>query len=425
MNDPTALADPTDILPISEVYAPESVEELQSIVKMAAGQRLAVYPIGGGTSLQYGLPAKEQGIGVSLANLSQVIDYPAEDMTITVGAGVTISDLAKTLAANRQRLPLDVPQSHAATLGGVVAANVSGPRRYGRGTMRDHIIGIQAVDARGELFKGGGRVVKNVAGYDFCRLLTGSMGTLGVISQVTLKLSPMVAETRVVACELRKWEQAERLLAALVESATTPVAIELVAGPEWDSLLDEPESADGRVAYLLVGLEGTKVEVEWMERTLADEWASLDTQVSATFSNSGDERFQADELWSRLTEFPTEPAALVLKATTLPSAVTKFADAALQMDAKCSLQSHAGNGVTILRYADYPEEGLSRLLLSKLVPLAAESGGNVTVLSNPTSSESTKQSVWGGIDAPFDLMTAIKNKFDPQNLLNPGRFVYA
>ena len=147
----------TDILPISTMYEPDSVDEVQALVRMAGEQGLAVYPMGGGTSLDYGLPARADGIGISMRKLNQVIDYPSEDMTITVEAGMTMANLAQTLAQNRQRLPIDAPQSERATLGGVIATNFSGPRRYGCGTMRDYVIGIEAVDARGD--RGGARGV--------------------------------------------------------------------------------------------------------------------------------------------------------------------------------------------------------------------------------------------------------------------------
>ena len=420
----TTTTTPTEVLPIDELYQPSSIEDLQSLVRSAVAEQQAIYPIGGGTSLHYGLPAREQGVGISLTKLNRVVDYPSEDMTITVEAGITIAELTRVLATNRQRLPIDIPQAEHATLGGVVATNVSGPRRYGYGTMRDHIIGIEAIDAQGERFKGGGRVVKNVAGYDFCRLLTGSLGTLGIITQITLKLSPMVAESRIVSCPLRDWDHAERLLAAVVVSQTTPTAIEVLAGPAWQSdcesmLARPPASGSSQVGMLLVGFEGTSSEVNGMTETLTDEWSALETSTTILPTE------ETDSMWARLTHFAaSQDVALVLKATTLPSAVSQFAEEAVQSDPTCSLQSHAGNGVTILCYADYPSAGLSRMLLSTLAPLAATSGGNVTILSNPSGAEMTKQAVWGGIGVPFKLMTSIKQKFDPQHRLNPGRFVY-
>ena len=122
------------------------------------------------------------------------------------------------------QLPIDLPDAHRATLGGVIATNTSGARRYANGTMRDYVIGIRAVDGQGITYNGGGRVVKNVAGYDFCKLLTGSLGTLGIISQVTLKVKPIPPCSRFVVCRVRDWTTTERLLAEL---AVSPVP----AGP--------------------------------------------------------------------------------------------------------------------------------------------------------------------------------------------------
>ncbi len=136
-------------------------------------------------------------------------------MTITVESGITMRALTEELARQGQRLPVDVPQAGQATLGGVVASATSGPRRFGHGAIRDFVIGLSAVDGRGVPFKAGGRVVKNVAGYDLCKLLTGSRGALAVITQVTLKLRPVAEATAFVVCDVAEFAQAEPLFAQL------------------------------------------------------------------------------------------------------------------------------------------------------------------------------------------------------------------
>ena len=208
--------------------------------------------MGGQTSLDYGLPAKQQGIGISLSRLTRVVDYPARDMTITVEAGITMAALAEILAQEGQRVPLDIPQPEKATLGGVIATNWSGPLRFGHGTARDYVIGIRAVDGRGTTFNGGGRVVKNVAGYDFCKLLTGSLGTLGIITQVTLKLKPIPRKTAIMIARLQNAAHAERLLEGLVSSRTTPVAIELLVGAAWQDAAELSFLGDAPFGYLAV-----------------------------------------------------------------------------------------------------------------------------------------------------------------------------
>ncbi len=412
---------PVADLPIKTTLSPTNQAELVAVVGEAYAGGSAIYPIGGGTSLDFGLPAKVPGSGLSLEGLNRIVDFPARDMTVTVEAGVTIKALADLLATEGQRLPLEVPRADKATVGGLVATNWNGPRRYGCGTVRDYVIGISAVDGRGMPFKGGGRVVKNVAGYDFCKLLTGSLGTLGVITQVTFKVRPLTEQFTLMACAVQSTRQAEKLLAALVTSATTPAAIELLSGPAWDSepALKTLVGASGpEKLYLVVGLEGSAAEVEWMTGRLHDEWCELGIEAPITIGDAAD-------FWKKLVDFPAVGnSPLVLKASLVPSGVTQFIDALRTLDREASIQSHAGNGVVIARLSAFPKDGLSRALVGNLQPAAAAHHGSLLILSNPSGSEMTHQSVWGGLDVPFSLMSAVKQKFDPKNILNPGRFVY-
>jgi glycolate oxidase FAD binding subunit len=255
-------------------------------------------------------------------------------------------------------------------------------------------------------------------------LLTGSLGTLGVISQVTLRLKPLPEQSALVACCVGDEQTAEKLLPALVSSLTTPVAIELLACPAWDDhpALKTLDNASGRSAsqrlYLVAGLEGTAPEVEFMIRQLSAEWRQQGVAQSLVVGESS-------EFWQRLTEFPAEgDSPLVLKASMVPSGVTPLVAAARKLDPHCSIQAHAGNGTVLIRLSRFPEGGLSRALVGILQPVASAYHGHLVVLSNPGGSEMTHQSVWGGIDAPFDLMTEIKRRFDPKDILNRGRFVY-
>ncbi|MEX2175771.1 MAG: FAD-binding oxidoreductase [Pirellulaceae bacterium] len=411
---------PTDILPIKKTLSPADAGEVASAVRDAFESDTPLYPIGGGTSLDYGLPAKAPGHGLSLAGLNRVIDYPARDMTVTVEAGLTMRALAQLLATEGQRLPIDVPRAERATIGGVIATNWNGPRRFGQGTVRDYVIGISAINGRGMPFKGGGRVVKNVAGYDFCKLLTGSLGTLGVITQVTLKLKPIPDQSALLACSLQSPEQAEQVLSVLVHSEATPVAIELLAGPAWDGdpALQALDRSSPAPLYLVVGLEGTVSEVEYMTRQLASEWQAAGIEGPHIVG-------ETSSLWQRLIEFPAAgESPLVLKASVVPSGVTAIVAAARQLDPQCSIQAHAGSGTVIVKLATFPAQGLSRALVGKLQPVAAAHHGQVVVLSNPSGAEMTHQGVWGALDSPLALMSEVKRRFDPKDILNRGRFVY-
>jgi glycolate oxidase FAD binding subunit len=420
----------TSPLPVSQTHQPTEPLEVARWVAEAYATQTPVYPVGGGTSLDFGLPAKAEGWALSLAGLQKVVDYPARDMTITVEAGVTMRQLADLLAEEGQQLPIDVPDPERATIGGVVATNFNGPRRFGMGAIRDYVIGIHAVDGRGRPFKGGGRVVKNVAGYDFCKLLTGSLGTLGVITHMTLRLRPLAEKSAFLIAEVADltgpdWAGAERQLAALADLPGMPTAVELLVGPAWandPALPAKSETARPDAVgsmYLAVGFEGTASEVDWLCERLATQWRGSGLPEPRRVTDDA-----AHECLQRLAQFPAEPSPLVLKGGVVPSHVTRLMAAARELSPDVSLLAHAGNGTVLARFAQFPAAGLARTVVARLQSLAAIGHGSVSVLSNPGGSEMTHQCVWGGIDAPFDLMTSVKRQFDPRNVLNPGRFVY-
>ncbi len=408
-------------LPLRDTIAPAQQGELVVAVQRAFAEETPVYPIGGGTSLDFGLPAADEGIALQLSGLDRVIDYPARDMTITVEAGMTMTRLAETLAAEGQRLPVDVPDPDRATLGGVIATNTSGPRRYGQGTMRDYVIGISAVDGRGVLFKGGGRVVKNVAGYDFCKLLTGSLGTLGIISQVTLKVRPVPRASRLLATPVNGWNEGRQRLEALASGAARPVAIEWLIGPAWS---DDPalvSAAEGTCGRLVVGLEGTVDEVDWMEQELNRHWDELGAAAWSTIVDDA-----APALWRRLTDFPANPdAPLVVKANVAPSYTTSYLQRLQIIDPDCSVQAHAGSGIIVCRFSPTPPaQGYEQIFPLGLVPEATMGQGSVVVLGGRVTRELPPPAIWGKPTTAWKWMTRVKQQFDPKNLLNRGRFVY-
>jgi glycolate oxidase FAD binding subunit len=393
----------------------ESVDGVSEAIRAAAAEGTPIYPLGGETALDFGLSAKTPGIGLSLASMNRVVDYPARDMTITVESGITMAELARTLAADGQRLPVDAPYADRATLGGVIATNHSGPLRFGHGTIRDYVIGISAVDGLGRPFRGGGRVVKNVAGYDFCKLLVGSLGTLGVITQVTLKVKPLAAARVAVACDVADWDQTEQLLAALVQSRTTPSWIELLAGATWQAAA----AATCGVARLIVGLEGTAAEVRWMHDRLLTEM-----KAAGVAPESLDEG-AAQSVGEQLTAFAAQPGApLAIKAAVRPSSLTQFIALVLEIDPTAWIQAHAGNGIAIVRFGEFSAGDVSRQLIGRLQPAAAASGGNLVVLSCDSTIELTRQARWGSTGDAGTLMRSVKAQFDPGDVLNRGRFVY-
>lgn len=402
-------------LPLTETIAPADEAAVAGAVRDAHRAETSVYPIGGGTGLDYGARPRRPGIGLSLAKLSRVIDYPADDMTITVQAGITMAELANCLSVKGQRLPVDVPQPRRATLGGMVATGASGPRRYAHGTIRDYVIGLRAVDGLGTVFSGGGRVVKNAAGYNLCRLLVGSLGTLGVITQVTLMVRPVPETSALVACELPELEAAERLLAGLVHTKTLPVAIELLAGSTSQHSPAMGPLLRSSAARLMVGFEGSRPEVDWMVRQLEDEWRQQGVLSLTTTRDA-----EAGPLWDWLTEFPAQ-----VQISVRPGATAKTVGRLVDLDPGVAIQAHAGDGVIRVGLPPPMLDRLGELLRSRLRPAVTAAPGRMVVLSCPDGVELTRQDVWGPPGDGATAMQAIKDRFDPKGLLNPGRFSYA
>lgn len=406
------------------------------MVRQAWQDGTPLYPIGGGTQPWRGLRPATAGLGLSLGRLDKFVDYPARDLTITVEAGVTMAALAQRLGAERQRLPIDVACPARATLGGAVAANAAGPRQFRWGSMRDYVLGFRAVDGAGNIFGAGGRVVKNAAGYDLCRLLTGSHGVLGVLVQVTLMVRPMPETSAFVVSELRDVDAAEALLAGLVQTRTLPTAIELLVGPAWKecpALIANcgagvsPASFDaGETSApqgLVVGFEGSRAEVQWMVAELQDQW-----RRSGVASPKVIDGENVDPLWQRLSEGITldssnSPAtALVAKIHSLPSVVVPMVRRLRELDPRVSIQSHAANGIIMARFSVSADE-TAKFVQQLLRPAVHAASGQMLIVSQPSASLD-RDAVLGPEPPGWAVMQSIKNRFDPKGILNRGRFLF-
>jgi glycolate oxidase FAD binding subunit len=403
------------------VVRPGSVTEVGELVRRAAADGQALFPLGGRTMLSVGLPPARPGLGVNLCGLAQVIDYPARDMTITLQAGIGIAQLQALLRGENQRLPVDVPAADRATLGGALAANVSGPRRYGFGTLRDYVIGISTVNDEGHETRAGGRVVKNVAGYDLCKLHIGALGTLGIISQVTLKLRPLPEQTALVALRCGA-DQLGTLLDQLHDSRTRPVAIDVLnarAARPLPPTAGLPEVREGTWA-VIAGFEESGEAVRWQVQQLIKEVSPGKPQGLDVLAGSA-----AAPLWQALTEFRLYPqAVLTFKANLLPHATADFCRRADALAPAPLLQAHAGNGIVLGHVTgDLPLEGAAALL-HELHGLAAASRGNVVVLGCPPTWKATLP-VCGLPRGDAALMRAVKDKLDPRGLFNPGRWRFS
>jgi glycolate oxidase FAD binding subunit len=395
-----------------------SIADLKDLVRQTAAMNRALYPIGGRTMLDLGLPPTRPGIAVALRHLNQVIDYPARDMTITVQAGITLARLQELLAAENQRLPIDVPKAKRATLGGALATNSSGPRRYGFGTLRDYVLGISVINDEGQETKAGSRVVKNVAGYDMCKLYIGSLGSLGIISQATLKLKPRPEEQTVLAqgCTM---EGLRPLLDLLHRSRTRPVCLDVLNQAAAQFAGDTAGRRLPAAAWVaILGFEDNRVAVEWQVRQVTQELAAAGYQGPEIYPGTASE-----PLWRALVDLPAHSqACFAFKANLLPSATAEFCRLAADWPEPVLLQAHAGNGIVHGQTDGSLPLDVVRERLLALQEAAVTARGNLIVTRCPPQWK-TVLPIWGRPRGDGWLMRAIKEKMDPRRIFNPGRFV--
>jgi glycolate oxidase FAD binding subunit len=407
--DSTCCIDGFGPLPIT---VPTSVAELGEVVRQAKQQAMALYPLGGQTQLGLGNPPIKTGQAVDLRTFDQVIDFPARDMTITVQAGITIARLQTLLATEKLRLPIDVPAAKHATLGGIIATNQSGPRRYGFGTLRDYVIGMSAINDEGQEFKAGGRVVKNVAGYDLCKLMVGSLGTLGILTQVTLKLRPVAEEQAMVSVGCGS-DGLASLLDRLHATRTRPICLEVLSRSAADVVFRRARIPLPDAEWTaVVGFEGNEPAVEWQVQQLIGELP----EASALEVRVG---FTAQPLWASLVGDGEETVSF--KASVLPSAVAAFCRAVDREPDRPAIQAHAGNGIVRGRW----KGGLTESRAAELRAAwkkEVENGRGALVVERCPSAWKRSVLVWDALAAGW-LMRVVKGKLDPHRIFNPGRYV--
>lgn len=299
----------------------------------------------------------------------KVVDYPARDMTITVGAALTVGNLRDVLKQENQQLPIDTADD-AMTVGDLVAFDVSGPRQYGYGTLRDYVIGIEASDGNGRVFHAGGRVVKNVAGYDLCRMVIGAQGRLGTLRQLTFKLKPLPVEEHLSVAAFRTFMDLDSALERLNLSSTTPQILDVLNRPAAEKLLPAIDASvastklSGFAAFLVLGFDGSRKACDWQTKRLAEELHG----TAASVTSVG--RPEATTTYCRAaTQFSTESTAgksgWSAKVVTLPSQVVAVLEIAKDFGLRAC--GRAGNGIVYLDADSGLDPGKLREKLTRLV----------------------------------------------------------
>ena len=393
--------DAVDGVAPSFVVEPGSTEEISGLMKFANDQDLAVAPRGGGTTMSLGNPPRELDLILGTTRMDAVVEHVPGDQVVRVQSGIRFGDLQERLAGSDQMLGVDPPEAgDGATVGGIVATNSSGPRRYRYGTIRDLIIGITVVLADGTVAKAGGKVVKNVAGYDLSKLFTGSLGTLGVIAECNFRLHPRPETARTVTVDLPDTASAGAASQAILHAQIVPSAVELL----WD---DETR-------LLTVLIEGIPSGVE--------------AQAEATshiLSPFGEVRTLTDDEAGSSSPPGAGDDGVAVKISAPPAELSGVLDSTLGASSRLGVTSritgHAGTGVTYVGLSGGDEEARAGVV-EELREIWLRRGGSVVVReASPAFKERVE--TWGPIGTRLDLTRRVKEKFDPRGILNPGRFV--
>jgi len=397
---------------------PGTVDEVAAVVAQAAEASIPVVPWGGGSAIGVGVPPARAGLILVLKRLGAVLEHEPGDLTVTAQAGITLAMLQSALRARGQWLALDPADAECATLGGVLAANASGPRRHLYGTARDVVIGVSVVTADGSLVRGGGKVVKNVAGYDLPKLFIGSFGTLGVIVEASLKLRPVPDEERLVAVRFERPAEAGAALRALLASDLIPNAVDLL-----DAASAVAIGLPSNPVTLAIGFDGLGEQVDWQIAELTGVVVPCGGAKPALLSPM---------TWLRLASAARDafdaPAAIMMLSV-LPGVVVDTIERGSEAARKRGLESawcaHAGVGhVTATLRADGSRQDPAPIVavLEEWRALAHAGGGHASVAWAPLPVKSALP-VWDDAGAAGRLMQRIKAQLDPNNVLNPGRFV--
>lgn len=387
---------------------PDDAQSAAQILKLASEERRAIIPIGGCTQIELGAPPTRADLLLSLAKLNRVLDYQPANLTVCTEAGIALGALNKTLAQGGQFLPIDPPLPERATIGGILASNSSGPLRHRYGTARDLLIGIRVALTNGEIVRGGGQVVKNVAGYDLPKLFVGSLGTLGVIVEATFKLAPLPGKTRTVVAYFPDAAAVNQVALRVLRSSLLPLSLD-----QTNPFASHQLGLDRSFA-LLARFAG-------LEAALLRQCEDVANWASEKGGSAG--VIEADEsLWARARDF-SAANPVIAQVSVLPSdvgdTITAAEALAAETGASCSALAHA---VGIIQIALEGEEQVLIETLEKLRASTMQRRGHLVVHRGPRSLRE-RIDVWGETRSELEVMRKLKNEFDPAGVLNPGRFV--
>jgi len=408
------------VVPAIALY-PENIEQISEIMKAASRAGASVVPRGSGTKRGIGNKPLGADIVLSTGRLNRVIAHESSDLVATAECGIALSDLQSYLGGKNQFLPVDPPHVRSgATLGGIIATNDSGPLRLKYGTSRELLIGMKAVRADGGIFKGGSKVVKNVAGYDMPKLFAGSLGTLGIITEATFRLYPVPEMSRTYIAGFESLDNAHDTVRSLINSNLVLNALEHMNPALAGSITEGLGLGSDCNRYTLA------VRIMNVPRAVEDQ---VKTVSGISQENGGKgliiEAQNEEAFWHEVREFPwrsSEQAGAVLKAGVLISDVPRVFLLLDELSDKYGIRARAaaraGNGIVIISINGDREPVINSV--RELRGLSESAGGSL-VVREASPDIKPALDVWGGMGSSLGLMKRIKSAFDPGNILNPGR----
>jgi glycolate oxidase FAD binding subunit len=433
---------------VDEVFAaavakPASADQVAEIVRFASLEKLALIPCGHRTKLAIGLPPSRYDIALDMTGLHQIVHYDPGDLTVSVDSGASFNDLAAPLYKQKQFLPLSVPFYFESTIGGIIASGVDSSLRHSYGSARDFLIGAEFVDGTGRLCKSGGRVVKNVTGYDLHKLLIGSLGTLAVITRLNFRTFPAAPASRGLVASFFGYEDALAFSNLIERSPGRAASIDLVSPQLMQLFIEaeknspEPPNAplEGRFAadswHLCVSIEGIPEVCDRTSREFAQISASSAVKPPQLVTLNETE---GADLWHYLGQsipllLKTSPAAVIFRISALPARLTPLLQQLLALADQGSL-SYAvlARAFGVLYFALLPDPdgpaSLPRLgeTVSRIHSLCAAETASASLPWCPTALKRSAN-IWTQPRPDLALMRRLKSAFDPQNIFAPGRFL--
>jgi glycolate oxidase FAD binding subunit len=392
------------------ICSPANAEEVSAALRVCSETDAAITPWGGGTAVQIGnLPERVEVI-IDVSKLNQLVEHDDANLTATVQSGITLAATQEVTARARQFVPFDVPSPQRSTVGGIVAANLNGARRVCYGSVRDLVIGMKIALPTGEHIKAGGKVVKNVAGYDMCKLFVGSLGTLGIITELTLRLAPLPEEEATLAASGSLLQLSE-FAGEIVDSVLLPSAIVL-----WKSETSSGSEAPQSGWQLAVRAEGFAEQVgrHLRDLQLMAERLGLRTVI---YSNAAHEK-----LWADICDFPLLGHELVFRVMVPRSAIADLLHGVQDWDSTNLSPAIVADVAAGAIWIGSKETHSAAARFAQLRSKAARHKGHVVLVDAPADVKRDLD-IWGPTPAAFFLMRRIKQQFDPKRLMNPGRFV--